>query len=196
MEIRKLEDGSVELFGYVNITERNSKLLNENGVRFREQIKKGAWKRAIERNDDIKLLLNHRWDNVYGSTKDNLRLYEDNIGARFSIKTDNEELIKHAENGDFKGLSFAFRSNDDELIDDKGYKLRYVKDMNVSEVSLLTVEPAYDGCLVEMRDKDGNTLETRDYKFELEKNEEELREEITDFSVLEKEIEILKLKAI
>lgn len=192
MEIRKLEDGSIELFGYVNISERNSKLLHENGMRFREQIKKGAWKRAIERNDDIKLLLNHSWDKIYGSTNEDLRLYEDNIGARFSIRTNNEELIKHAENNDFKGLSFAFRCNDDEYINDKGYKLRYVKDMDVSEVSLLTVEPAYDGCLVEMRDKDGNALETRDYKLELE----ETREEIQDFSIIEKEIEILKLKAI
>lgn len=194
MEIRKLEDGSIELFGYVNISERNSKLIHENGIRFREQIKKGAWKRAIERNDDIKLLLNHKWDKIYGSTNDNLRLYEDNIGARFSIRTANEKLIKHAENGDFKGLSFAFRCNDDEYLDDKGYKLRYVKDMDVSEVSLLTVEPAYDGCLVEMRDKDGNVLETRDYKIELEE-EQEIREE-QDFSIIEKEIEILKLKAI
>lgn len=194
MEIRKLEDGSIELFGYVNISERNSKLIHENGIRFREQIKKGAWKRAIERNDDIKLLLNHSWDKIYGSTNDNLRLYEDNIGARFSIRTANEKLIKHAENGDFKGLSFAFRCNDDEYLDDKGYKLRYVKDMDVSEVSLLTVEPAYDGCLVEMRDKDGNVLETRDYKIELEE-EQEIREE-QDFSIIEKEIEILKLKAI
>lgn len=194
MEIRKLEDGSIELFGYVNISERSSKLIHENGIRFREQIKKGAWKRAIERNDDIKLLLNHSWDKIYGSTNDNLRLYEDNIGARFSIRTANEKLIKHAENGDFKGLSFAFRCNDDEYLDDKGYKLRYVKDMDVSEVSLLTVEPAYDGCLVEMRDKDGNVLETRDYKIELEE-EQEIREE-QDFSIIEKEIEILKLKAI
>ncbi|MDK0692467.1 HK97 family phage prohead protease [Clostridium perfringens] len=194
MEIRKLEDGSIELFGYVNISERNSKLIHENGIRFREQIKKGAWKRAIERNNDIKLLLNHSWDKIYGSTNDNLRLYEDNIGARFSIRTANEKLIKHAENGDFKGLSFAFRCNDDEYLDDKGYKLRYVKDMDVSEVSLLTVEPAYDGCLVEMRDKDGNVLETRDYKIELEE-EQEIREE-QDFSIIEKEIEILKLKAI
>ena len=194
MEIRKLEDGSIELFGYVNISERNSKLIHENGIRFREQIKKGAWKRAIERNNDIKLLLNHSWDKIYGSTNYNLRLYEDNIGARFSIRTVNEKLIKHAENGDFKGLSFAFRCNDDEYLDDKGYKLRYVKDMDVSEVSLLTVEPAYDGCLVEMRDKDGNVLETRDYKIELEE-EQEIREE-QDFSIIEKEIEILKLKAI
>ena len=196
MEIRKLEDGCIELFGYVNITERNSKLINENGVRFREQIKKGAWKRAIERNNDIKLLLNHSWDYIYGSTKYNLRLYEDNIGARFSIKTHDETLAKHAENGDFKGLSFAFRCNDDEYLDDKGYKLRIVKDMDVSEVSLLTVEPAYDGCIVETREKDGNVLETRDYKLELEETEEELGEEVTDFSIVEKEIEILKLKAI
>lgn len=168
MGIRQLDDGSIELFGYANISERNSKRLSEKGIKFREQIRKGAWNNAIQRNDDIKLLVNHSWNKVYGSTKDNLRLYEDNIGARFSIKTSDIELINHAKNNEFKGLSFAFRCKDDKFIDDGAIKLRYVNDMDVTEISLLTVEPAYDGAFVEMRDKDGNLIEIRDYKIEYE----------------------------
>lgn len=191
MEIRKLDDGNIELFGYVNISERNSKILSDNkGKKFIEQIRKGAWSNAINRNNDIKLLLNHSWDKIYGSTADNLRLYEDNIGARFSIRTNDADLIKYAECKDFKGLSFAFRCNNDEIENDGLIDKRYVNDMDVSEVSLLTVEPAYDGCLVEYRDKDGNDLEIRDYKLELDTTDDLL--EIRKAKV--KEMEQLELR--
>lgn len=194
MEIRKHEDGSIELFGYVNITERNSKILKNNeGVRFREQIKKGAWSNAIKRNNDIKLLINHEFDEVYASTKDDLRLYEDNIGARFSIRTSDETLISHADKGDFKGLSFRFTCNKDRFEESRDLvKLRVIEDMNVSEVSLLTVEPAYDGCMVEMRDVDGKVLEERHYttEFDIEKEELRNKKQETKIKLLELELEI------
>lgn len=195
MEIRQYEDGSIELFGYVNISERNSKILSENGIRFKEQIKKGAWSNAIERNKDIKLLLNHSWDKIYGSTSDNLRLFEDNIGARFSIRTSDETLKECALNNDFTGLSFAFKCNKDVMEDTKDIvKLRYIEDMDVSEVSLLTVEPAYDGCLVEMRDKDGDSIEVRYYKTELELEQENYQEVETKEQELTERIRLMKLE--
>jgi HK97 family phage prohead protease len=197
VEIRQYDDGSIELFGYVNISERNSKILSERGIKFREQIKKGAWNSAIQRNNDIKLLVNHSWDKIYSSTKDNLRLYEDNIGARFSIKTSDEDLVNYAKNGQFKGLSFAFRCNDDDYLNDGAIKLRYVNDMDVTEISLLTVEPAYDGCMVEMRDKDGNILETRDYKVDFEDysdKEVKILKEIRKKEDLELKLKLLELE--
>lgn len=97
MEIRKLDDGSVELFGYVNISERKSKIISSKGIKFREEIRKGAWGGAIASNKDIKLLVNHSWDKIYDSTSENLRLYEDNIGARFNLRTKDETLIGYAE---------------------------------------------------------------------------------------------------
>lgn len=193
MEIRKLDDGRVELFGYVNISERKSKIISSKGVKFREEIRKGAWNNAIERNKDIKLLVNHSWDKIYDSTKENLRLYEDNIGARFSIRTNDETLIKHAENKEFKGLSFAFRCNKENKSNDGPIQLRSVEDMYVTEISLLTVEPAYDGCMVEMRDKDGNELETRDYKVTFEDYTKEEANILNEIRLLEENEKKLKL---
>lgn len=162
MEYRALEDGSIELFGYCNITNRDSKVLSEKGIRFKEQIVQGTWQRAIQRNNDIKLLKNHSWDKIYDSTANNLTLYEDRIGARFSIRTNDEEFKRLAINNEFKGLSFAFMCKRDEYEDiGNGLKRRYVRDMDVSEISLLTVPPAYDGSFVEMRDLQGNQLEIR-----------------------------------
>ena len=79
MEVR-IKDDSVEIDGYVNAIERKSKPLNSRIGKFVERIKKGAFKRAIERNDNIRILLNHDWNKDLGGTKDgNLELTEDNI---------------------------------------------------------------------------------------------------------------------
>ena len=58
MQIRFNND-SVEIEGYVNAIERFSKPLRSRLGNFIERVKKGAFKRAIERNDNIRLLLNH-----------------------------------------------------------------------------------------------------------------------------------------
>lgn len=168
MELRKIDDGSIEIFGYVNITERRSKIIRSKGKTFREEIRQGAWRNAINRNSDIKLLVNHSWDKIYGSTKDNLKLTEDAVGAKYSIRTSDDDLIKKAENGEFKGLSFAFNARKDTFTDDGAVQLRSIEDMDVTEISLLTVEPAYDGCIVECRGKDGVELETRDHSLKID----------------------------
>ena len=59
MEIR-FNGNTVEIDGYVNAVERLSKPLNTRlGGKFRERIKKGAFKRAIDRAEDVRLLINH-----------------------------------------------------------------------------------------------------------------------------------------
>ena len=71
---------TVEISGYVNAVERNSKPLMSRIGQFIERICKGAFKKAIKRNNDIHILLNHDWNRDLGSTKQgNLELTEDNI---------------------------------------------------------------------------------------------------------------------
>ena len=80
MQIRLLND-SVEVEGYVNAVERKSKPLKTKIGEFVERICKGAFQRALERNDNVRLLLNHDWGKDLGGTKDgNVELTEDNIG--------------------------------------------------------------------------------------------------------------------
>ena len=57
MKIQIRED-SVEIEGYVNAIERNSKPLMSRIGKFVERIKKGAFSRAIKRAEDIHILLN------------------------------------------------------------------------------------------------------------------------------------------
>ena len=156
-----IRNDSVEIDGYVNSIERLSKPLNSRIGKFRERIKAGAFKRAIERNDDIHVLLNHDTSRDLGSTKQgNLELHEDNIGLRAKATITDADVIDKAKRGDLVGWSFGFTDRDVDTHDENGMMTRDVKDLDLYEVSILdrSKVPAYDGTLIQARDADGDTV--------------------------------------
>lgn len=157
MKINLRED-HVEVEGYVNAIERNSKPLMSRIGRFIERICKGAFKKAIKRNDDIHILLNHDWDRDLGSTKQgNLELEEDNIGLHARATITDKEVVEKARKGDLVGWSFGFQDRDVVNSTERGMPLREVKDLDLFEVSILdrSRSPAYEGTLVAARSVDG-----------------------------------------
>lgn len=153
MQVRVKND-SVEIEGYVNAVERDSKTLFDRIGQFVERICKGAFRRAIKRNDDIHVLLNHDWNRDLGSTKKgNLELEEDNIGLKARVVTADPELVAKGKNGDLVGWSFGFYDMDVERSLENGITHRYVKDLDLREVSILdnSKTPAYDGTLITAR---------------------------------------------
>ena len=178
-----IRSDSITIEGYVNAVERNSKPLNERGVTFIERIAAGAFRRAIERAKDIRILLNHNWDKDLGGLKDgNLELEEDNIGLKARATITDPEVVADAKRGDLVGWSFGFDDVDEgvkQLRDEEtGLPLRKVNDLELFEVSLLNRKksPAYAGTLVKVRD-DGSE-EERKILFSEEYSEKiEIREE-------------------
>ena len=174
---------SVTIEGYVNAVERNSKPLNERGVTFIERIAAGAFRRAIERAKDIRILLNHNWDKDLGGLKDgNLELEEDNIGLKARATITDPEVVADAKRGDLVGWSFGFDDVDEgvkQLRDEEtGLPLRKVNDLELFEVSLLNRKksPAYAGTLVKVRD-DGSEEEKKILFSEEYSEKIEIREE-------------------
>ena len=158
---------SIVIEGYVNAVERNSKPLTERGVRFIERIGAGAFKRAIARAKDIRILLNHNWSKDLGGLSDgNLELEEDAIGLKARATITDPEVIEDARKGNLVGWSFGFDDIPEgvtQLRDEEtGLPLRKVKDLDLFEVSLLNRKktPAYAGTLVNVRD-DGSKDEQR-----------------------------------
>lgn len=154
-----IRSDSVTLEGYVNAVERNSKPLTERGVTFIERIGAGAFKRAIAKAKDIRILLNHNWDKDLGGLSDgNLELEEDSIGLKARAVITDPEVVEDAKRGNLVGWSFGFEDEPDgvtQLRDEEtGYPLRKVKDLNLFEVSILNRKksPAYVGTLVNVRD--------------------------------------------
>lgn len=153
-----IRDDHIEIEGYVNAVERNSKPLISRIGEFIERVCKGAFKKALERNADVKLLLNHDPERELGSQKQgNLELNEDAIGLHARATITDPEVMQKGIDGDLVGWSFGFydvpeaveRSVDAET----NLPLRKLRDMDLVEVSILdrSKTPAYDGTLVTVR---------------------------------------------
>lgn len=147
----------VEIEGYVNAIERDSKPLWSRVGQFIERICKGAFKKALKRNDDVHILLNHDWNRDLGSTKaGNLELEEDNIGLKARATITDPEVIKKARAGELVGWSFGFSDRDVVNSIRDGMPHRAVKDLDLAEVSILDKRksPAYEGTLISARSED------------------------------------------
>jgi len=167
MEVRVKKD-SVEITGYVNAVERASKPLWSRVGQFIERICKGAFKKALKRNDDVHILLNHDWKRDLGSTKKgNLELEEDNIGLKARAIITDPDVIQKARNGDLVGWSFGFQDREVENTIERGIPHRAVKDLDLAEVSILdrTKKPAYDGTLIMARDDENGEMLLRGEDF-------------------------------
>lgn len=178
----KIRQDSVTIEGYVNAVERNSKPLSERGVTFIERIASGAFKRAIARAKDIRILLNHNWDRNLGGTADGtLELEEDAIGLKARATITDPDVIEDARHGDLVGWSFGFRDEDVKQLRDEesGLPLRKVNDLELYEVSLLnrSKSPAYVGTLVNVRStENGEDLVVNLSEDNLEENVETIDE--------------------
>ena len=148
-----IRDDSVEIEGYVNAVERNSKPLISRMGKFIERIKAGAFSRALKRNDDVHVLLNHDWQRDLGSTKQGA---EDNIGLRAKFTTSDKDVVEMAKRGDLVGWSFGFYDRDVKNGVENGILTREVNDLDLEEVSILdrSKVPAYDGTLIMARSED------------------------------------------
>lgn len=176
---------SVELEGYVNAIERKSKPLWSRIGQFVERICRGAFKRALERNDDVRIMLNHTRD--LGGQKDgNLELHEDNIGLHARATITDPEVVQKAKDGKLSGWSFGFYDREvEQKRDEDGFPLRDVIDLDLEEVSILddTTTPAYDGTLVSVR-SDEKTV----YYGETFADEINLRMEIPEAEAVTEEV--------
>ena len=144
----------VVIEGYVNAVERNSRPLMSRVGQFLERICKGAFTKALQRAENVEILLNHDNNRHLGSIKQgNLELYEDTIGLHARAEITDADVIQKARQGDLVGWSFGFTDRDVEETIENGNRIRAVKDLNLYEVSIIDRSklPCYEGTLVEVR---------------------------------------------
>lgn len=183
MKIEIRENG-LNLEGYINVSERPSKPLRDSEGQFIEVVREGVMGRAIQRRN-IKLLFNHDWNRELGDTNSNLQLQEDSIGLRFRAFITDSEVIEKAKKGLLKGCSFGFRALKQSKENINGICKRYLEDIELFEVSILDREPAYSGCLAEIRSLENEDLEVREIPLEIQ---ETTKEEIVEKNVEEAEV--------
>jgi uncharacterized protein len=115
---------------------------------FREQIAPEAIDRTLRDGLDVRMLVDHDTSKVLGRTRSGtLLLRKDSQGLRIENEPDQEisyarDIMRAVARGDVSGMSFRFRTLEDEW-DYKGkVPLRTVTDMTIDEVSIVTF-PAY-----------------------------------------------------
>ncbi len=154
MQVEVRNDGKVEVSGYVNAIDRYSKELYGSKGKFIEKVAPTVFQRALEKAGNVDMLLNHDVRRKLASVEDNtLQLKEDNIGLHATAVISDTEVIEEARCGKLKGWSFGFKVLEDSWEDGTVAK-RTLQDIELMEVSLLTIEPAYIATSVQVRSED------------------------------------------
>lgn len=146
----QFRNNGLELEGYINVSNRPSEVLTDKDGKFIEVVKSGVWSKAIKQRK-IDLLYNHRVDRKLGDTNTNLELVEDSIGCKFRAFITDDDIIERARKGLLKSCSFGFIPirQAKKIID--GIEYRYLEEIELFEVSLLDIAPAYSGCSINVR---------------------------------------------
>lgn len=203
IEIRSANEAIIS--GYVNAVERDSKVLPKTmspnaKTKFVEKIKAKTFERALSKAENVELRFNHK--EIIGSTKNgNLTLHEDNIGLFAEAKITDAKVIEQAKKNELRGWSFGFVANHDEWEDlQDDMQRRNLNDIELREVSILTITPAYVGTSIEMRDEECQVIETRGCSDNCKMVTVQEDKPTTSNSDLSKkmkmEIEILKLRGV
>lgn len=165
----EIRSDSVLLDGYVNAVDRYSRPIRSANGSFVEKILPKVFQRALERAENVDLLLDHNKNRKLGSIKDgNLQLFEDNIGLRAICKVSDSEVIEKAKNNELRGWSFGFFSNKDTWESPEGeIQRRSVEDLDITEVSIIDDKmiPIYIGTSIEKRGTTDVVTETRQEDF-------------------------------
>ena len=152
----EIRGNALHISGYVNAVERESRRLparmcSKAKSDFVEKISAGAFGRAVSRAREVRLMFNHKRD-IGGTADGTLKLSEDNIGLKAAAVITDPDVVTAAKQGELRGWSFGFTGAKDRWEDvSEGLQRRTIDDLDLQEVSVLSVTPAYVGTSVELR---------------------------------------------
>lgn len=201
MKIEIRANDTALISGYVNVVERESRTMRDISGPFIETVKAEVFKKSLERHP-VELRFDHRLP--LGSTKDGaLELREDNIGLYAKAVVSDPKVVQKAREDKLSGWSFGFRSLKDSWVpQENGIRKRNLEDIDLVEVSILDVTPAYPATSIETRDGKEDLLEFRNVQEEIEldiekraENQEktEPQSEKVDMNQLKREFEFVNL---
>lgn len=147
VEIRN-EQAIIE--GYVNVVERKSKPIRDIRGSFVEKVSPGTFSNALKKNNNVELRYNHK--RKLGDQKDgSLELREDNVGLYAKAIVSDAEVVKKARNKKLRGWSFGFIKNRDKWDKEGDVEVRELEDIQLTEVSILDINPAYLATTINVR---------------------------------------------
>lgn len=193
MQVIEVRGNQVTIDGYVNAVGRFSHPIYSHRKRFIEQIQPGVFRDALKKNPEVRVLFNHNESKLIGVNGKNVQLYEDSIGLRAHAVFDSPEVISAAQNGELRGWSFGFTGAKDSWESCEPYDKRSIVGLELTEVSLLTKQPAYIATTVEVRGSDEqDCVEYRMFNDDCEIRKIDTPHDSKDYQGYELEIELLE----
>lgn len=189
----ELRSGGVHISGYVNAVDRYSRPMRANDGRiFIEKILPGAFKRAIEKADNIKFKHNHKRV-ITDLRSGQITLKEDNIGLYCEGFFTDEEIVERAKNKELVGWSFGFLPDKYSDSDSSQFGIdfeRSIDELNLNEVSIIDKRqlPCYVGTSIEVRSEENTDVSFRANTGDCEYTEEKK----TDYSLKRKRLNLMK----
>lgn len=184
----ELRNNGVHLEGYVNVCGRESRTLHDLHGPFIEIIKPGTFAKSLEQRSNVGLMLNHKRN----LEPTNLELYEDNIGLRAMIDIDDPEVVELAEHRKLTGFSFGFVAKSDIWDDTQEVRRRTIDGLDLQEVSILSVTPAYIATSIEARDGDATLHEQRSIEETFEVDDKREKYDVEQLNTYKQHFEFLK----
>lgn len=160
----ELRADGLHISGYVNVPGRESRPVLTPHGKVIEVIEQGAFKRAIDKASDIRMLLDHNSNRVLADTAEGtLTVKEDEVGLRAESVVTDEDVIAGAKEGRLKGWSFNMRNVKDSVEEHEGtLPVRKVTDFDMDEISLIMDKvPVYSSTSIEVRADEEEEVETR-----------------------------------
>lgn len=150
------EGKSLHFDGYAAIFD----IWSEDLGGYREKIAQGAFKNALARGDDVRVLFNHDPNYVLGRTSaGTARLSEDEKGLRFEVDAPDaawaRDLRESVRRGDINQCSFAFYLKEESWKQGTDGQLdeRTIMDVELVDVSIVTY-PAYKATSASARSRE------------------------------------------
>jgi HK97 family phage prohead protease len=150
VEIREGEAGEIKVAGYAAVFGEETNI----GGMFTEVIERGAFKKAIGR-DDVVFLINHEGLPLARTRSGTLTLAEDDHGLYMEAMLDQSDpdvrsIVPKMKRGDLDKMSFAFIPLR-QMWDDSGkMPKRMIQEAQLFDVSIVT-KPAYNGTEIGLR---------------------------------------------
>ena len=163
----ELRADGLHISGYVNVPGRESRPVMTPHGRVIEIIEQRAFAKAIERADNIRMLLDHDPNRVLASTQENtLTVREDAVGLRAESVVTDPEVIEGARTGKLRGWSFNIRNPKDTLEQRaEGLPIRHITDLDMDEITLaMNRVPVYSSTSIEVR---ADTEEPVEYRADI-----------------------------
>jgi HK97 family phage prohead protease len=135
---------------------------------YTEEIRRGAFKRSLNTNPDVPLLVNHEGLPIARTRSGTMMLSEDRIGLHVEAKLDKDDpvvqdIARKMKRGDVSEMSFGFQAVDQEWSADFDKRVILAAEINRGDVSICThgANPATSSSI-----RSGLTLEQRKAKAE------------------------------